>query len=460
MKTAANKAAGVPFSLPRSKYAGSVNDQLYIIPPHYWGGEDVAWNLKDAMDFVKDEDPNTKWDFGSYERPELLDFLPTNRFILPVNKENAIAAGIVKAEDADLMLDEIEFTINKNYLLKNEMMILDLLASFDWSRPLCFTQVYILNDMGLIDYLQFDGYSYRLVPIKTKYHSSWNIGRIDTDYVYPLLMEKFRYGNLADEDVLVDHFTSYNLSASKAREAFARLATQLIIEGDLERAYKALQRGLEVFPTNKIRYSDANTTPFIEAYYMLSDAASVSAAESSVDLSDSATLGDKLLLSYAEHLLEHLRYYAQFDDAHFKLVSGEVGDYKNSLDNLLYNVAIKYNRTSLIDTLSEMFIDLGYRQDELEYLIAESYYYYGIYNSKADEIVIEAINREVEVIEAYFKKEDSELTPADEQRTVDAMYILEDLYSLSKQYSRQDIMNFLNDYLLSIGYDEEALGKL
>ena len=97
-----------------------------------------------------------------------------------------------------------------------------------------------------------------------------------------------------------------------------------------------------------------------------------------------------------------------------------------------------------------MFIDLGYRQDELEYLIAESYYYYGIYNSKADEIVIEA----------YFKKEDSELTPADEQRTVDAMYILEDLYSLSKQYSRQDIMNFLNDYLLSIGYDEEALGKL
>ena len=193
---------------------------------------------------------------------------------------------------------------------------------------------------------------------------------------------------------------------------------------------------------------------------MLSDAASVSTAESSVDLSDSATLGDKLLLSYAEHLLEHLRYYAQFDDAHFKLVSGEVSDYKNSLDNLLYNVAIKYNRTSLIDTLSEMFIDLGYRQDELEYLIAESYYYYGIYNSKADEIVIEAINREVEVIEAYFKKEDSELTPADEQRTVDAMYILEDLYSLSKQYSRQDIMNFLNDYLLSIGYDEEALGKL
>ena len=66
----------------------------------------------------------------------------------------------------------------------------------------------------------------------------------------------------------------------------------------------------------------------------------------------------------------------------------------------------------------------------------------------------------MEVIEAYFKKEDSELTPADEQRTVDAMYILEDLYSLSKQYSRQDIMNFLNDYLLSIGYDEEALGKL
>ena len=460
MKTKANEAAGVPFSLPRNKYAGSTNDQLYIIPPHYWGGEDVAWNLKDAMDFVRDEDPNTKWDFGSYEQPQLLDFLPTNHFILPVNKENVIAAGIVKAEDADLMLDEIEFTINKSYLLKNEMMILDLLATFDWTRPLCFTQVYILNDLGLIDYLQFDGYAYRLVPIKTKYYSSWNIGRIDTDYVYPLLMEEFRYGNLADEDVLVDHFTTYNLSASKAREAFARLATQLIIEGDLERAYKALQRGLEVFPTNKIHYSDANTTPFIEAYYMLSDAAAVSTAESSIDLSDSATQGDKLLLAYAEHLMEYLTYYSQFDDEHFALVAGEVGDYKNSLDNLLYNVAIKYNRTSLIDTLSKMFIDMGYQKTELDYLIAESYYYYGIYNSKGDQIAIETINREVEAIEEYFKTDSTLVTPALEQRTVDAMYVLEDFYSLSKRYSRSDIVAFLTDYLKSIGYNDEALSEL
>ena len=111
------------------------------------------------------------------------------------------------------MVDTVYINISKRKtsLEKNEMMLLDMLATFDWKRPISFTQVYMLQDFGLLNYLQFDGYSYRLVPILTPYESSWDIGRIDTDVAYPLLKETFRYGNLADEDVLVDYFTQYNI---------------------------------------------------------------------------------------------------------------------------------------------------------------------------------------------------------------------------------------------------------
>ena len=224
-----------------------------------------------------------------------------------------------------------------------------------------------------------------------------------------------------------------------------------------------MKRGLEVFPTNKIRYTDANITPYIEAYYLLGEALTDEAGADAATVSginNSSALGDKLLMEYANNLMEYLRYYSQFNDVQFAMVQGEVNDRKNSLDNLLYNVAIKYNRTKAIESLSNMLKEMGYSQSELDYLVAESYYYYGIYNDIADKMIIDIINDEVAVIEEFFKVDEQDVTPAQQQRTVDAMYTLEDFYSLTKQYSRGDIMSFLNDYLLSIGYDEEALSQL
>jgi len=118
--------------------------------------------------------------------------------------------------------------IKKNSLDKNQLMILDMLANFDWKRPIYMTQVYILQDFGLMDYLQFDGYAYRLVPILTPTQNPYEIGRIDADYAAPLLRDTFRYGNLKDPRVYADYFIQYNLSASHARDAFARVAKELL----------------------------------------------------------------------------------------------------------------------------------------------------------------------------------------------------------------------------------------
>ena len=341
MKTRANEAAGVPFSLHSSKYS-FVNDFLPVADR-----VKRVIDAKELIGFIADEKDNTKVQLAD---GSLVDYIPGRRIAIPVNKDNAIKAGIVKEEDRDLMVDTVYINISerKRSIEKSEMMLIDLLANFDWKRPICFTQVYILQDFGLLDYLQYDGYAYRLVPILTPYQSSWEIGRIDTEWTYPRLMETFRYGNLADEDVHVDHFLQYNIAASKAREGFARVAKELIREGKNEEALKALDRGLEVLPSPKIRYTDANTYPFIEAYYALGE----------------MEKGDKLLTDYATVLMEYMEYYLLFDGYKANLVEGEIRNRMDSLTELYYLAAFT-KRNDLIEWFNKYYRTFGYTDEEL-----------------------------------------------------------------------------------------------
>ena len=341
MRTAANDAPPVPFSLPPSKYT-YVND---VLPIRDRISRTVT--IRELMDFIESEDDATKLRMidDSY-----MDYVPARSIALPVNKDNAIASGIVKEEDRDKMVDTVYINISKRKtsLEKNEMMLLDMLATFDWNRPISFTQVYMLQDFGLLNYLQFDGYAYRLVPILTPYESSWDIGRIDTDVAYPLLKETFRYGNLADEDVLVDYFTQYNIGASKARESFARVARELTLEGRNEEALEMLDRGLEVFPINKIRFTDANTYPFIETYYALKE----------------YEKGDALMQAYIDNLIEYIEYYLLFDGVKANLVTKNITDRMDSLQEL-YFLAAYAGRNDIVRELNEYYRTFGYTDDEL-----------------------------------------------------------------------------------------------
>ena len=341
MKTRANEAAAVPFSLPSSKYT-FVNDQLPVRAK-----VDRVVDIKELMAFIEREDEATKLPLID---GTLIDYVPARNIAIPVNKDNAIASGIVKEEDRDKMVDTVYVNIaeRKRYIEKSEMMLLDLLANFDWNRPICFTQVYILQDFGLLDYLQFDGYAYRLVPILTPYRSSWDIGRIDTDRTYDLLMNTFRYGNMADEDVLADHFTQYNLSASHAREAFARTAKELARKGEKQKALDLLDRGLAVLPSPKLRYSEANTVPFIEAYYILEE----------------WEKGDALMLDYANTLKEYIEYYLQFDGAQAQMVSNVITEKMDSLTELYY-IAGYAKRSELIKFFNDYLRTFGYTDEEL-----------------------------------------------------------------------------------------------
>ena len=339
MKTAANDAAGVPFSLPSSKY-WYVNESFPVD-----NRIDRVVDIREVVEFVKSDDPRSKVTMGD---GTLNDYIPATRIALPVNKDNAVASGIVREDERHLMVDTVYIEITKNTLERSDMMLLDLLANFDWKRPIAFTQVYILQDLGLLDYLQFDGYSYRLVPILTPYKSSWEIGRIDPDFVVPLLENTFRYGNLADPKVYVDYFTQYNLAVGRSRETFARVAKELIRRGDNEKALEMLDKGLEVLPTSQLRFTDANTYPFIEAYYSIGEEES----------------GDELLVEYAETLIQYIEYYLQFDGGLGDMVSDIIDEKLDSLWRLYYLAGIA-GREDVISYLNAYFRTLGATDEDL-----------------------------------------------------------------------------------------------
>ena len=290
--------------------------------------------LQEAIDFIRSDAPISRI---KLDEQLAVDFIPTRTLLLPVNKENAVKSGIVKPEDAHLMVDTITINLQASSLRKSEMMLLDLLANFDWERPLYVTSPSLVANFGLQDYLQFDGYAYRLVPIKTTYTDLWNAGRIDTDLLYHNLMEVYRYGNVADPRVYVDTFVNYNFNATNIRIAFARLGAELARRGEKEKAVEVLDYGLEQMPVSQFQYT-YQYLPYIRAYY------EAGATEK----------GDALFDSYAKNLEEYVDYFLSFPDNRQYLIENQFADKLTALAEL-HRIAENYGRTDRAARILNLF---------------------------------------------------------------------------------------------------------
>ena len=333
MKIKVNESEPVPFSLPRSKYTNR-NEYLFV--------EDMfkrPVDAKAAIEFLKNEDPRTKLPLSNNRT---VDYLPAKVLAVPVNRENAIVSGIVKAEDAHLMEDTIYISIQKQTIERSEMMLIDLLANFEWKRPLYFTQTLLVRELGLRDYLQFDGFAYRLVPIKTPVRSQLEVGRIDPEYLYDKLMNTFRYGNVKDPRVYADFFIQTTFNAAQTRNAFARLAVALVEQGDSIRAVEVLDRAVEEMPFAQIRHSYILTIPIIEAYYR----------------AGAYDKGNAVLEDYARILREYILYYSQFTGGKREMVSQTLHE-KITLLGELYNIARENRQQEQVDGLDKFFLSLG-----------------------------------------------------------------------------------------------------
>ncbi|MCF8296227.1 MAG: DUF2723 domain-containing protein [Saprospiraceae bacterium] len=249
----------VPFSLSKKKYIQGTRDYVYFIErPEVKGYH----TLKELMEFVGSDNVNTKYATSR----GYVEYFPTKKLRIPVDSADVIRKGVVSPKNANLIVDNVDWTLDKYGVQKNHLMVLDMLSKFDWNRPVYFA-ITTGDDsyIGLTDYFQLEGLAYRLVPIK--YNSpDGQIGRIDTDTMYNNLINKFTWGNLGDPNVYLDE-TNMRMTMN-FRNNFARLADALIQEGKNEKALIVLDRCMEVMPEEAIPYNFF-ILPIAEGYYKI-----------------------------------------------------------------------------------------------------------------------------------------------------------------------------------------------
>ena len=224
MKRKAYESDPLPISFSHDQYTGD-RDVVYIIDRN-----SDAIDLRAAIEFIKSDNPITKTLPNYHGR---INFLPGRRLTLPVDRAKVVDKEVVSPADSDKIAPSIDFRLNKNYILKNELMVLDMLASSDWERPMYYAvTVGEENYVGLTEYFQLEGLTYRLVPIRT-HKEAMEVGRVDTERMYENVMHKFRWGFYNRKDIYYDE--NKIRMATNLRNNLTRLATALLSEARAEK---------------------------------------------------------------------------------------------------------------------------------------------------------------------------------------------------------------------------------
>jgi len=191
-----------------------------------------------------------------------VSYMPTKNLSLRVDSAKVCNSGIVPRYLADRVVKAITWKVKKNSLYKNDLMLLDIIATNNWERPIYFASPSSVDDfIDISDYCFLEGCVYRFLPVK----GDPKRGGVLTDESLNCYLNKFAYGNLNDPKVYVDK-ESYGMSMY-LRNNFARTAQGLIAEDKKDKAIKILDKGIELFPDRAVPY-DLYMIGYAELYFL------------------------------------------------------------------------------------------------------------------------------------------------------------------------------------------------
>jgi len=246
MKRKAWKSDPLPISFTPDQYVQGKRDVIYLIKDPRIKG---PIELSKALDFVKSDDPRTK-----LVEADNASYLPVKKFFVKVDKEAVIKNKVVPESEYDQIVDTIFIDLSNNsYLVKDDLMLLDMIANNKWDRGIYFAiTVGRSQYLNLQDYFQLEGFAYRFTPVKTA-SENMQIGRVYTDKMYKNMMENFKWGNMNDPDVYIDE--NNRRMMMNIRNNFDRLAVGLIAEGKKDSAIKVLDRCEKLIPPTVVPYN-------------------------------------------------------------------------------------------------------------------------------------------------------------------------------------------------------------
>ncbi|MBE0650088.1 MAG: DUF2723 domain-containing protein [Bacteroidales bacterium] len=249
-------SAPLPLSISASKYGRGATDFIPVYP--MVKGE---VSLKDAMAFIASDNPRTKVSWGT----EKLDFMPTKELYLKVDSAAAVNSGTVSKKNAKNIVKEIHWKIRGNDLTRNQILLLDLVATNNWKRPICFVNPSAEDKaLGVTKYCHMEGIVYQFKPTLAKDYIR-GMGGIDINHTYKVLMSpKARWGRLEKPDVHVDRQSF--MEAVMPIQSYFLLARALANEHKYDSAVNVLDKETYFFPKSKFPY-DYFTMQKADVYY-------------------------------------------------------------------------------------------------------------------------------------------------------------------------------------------------
>ena len=246
----AYNSPSLPISWPRLDYCSGTNEYVEVNPG---AKEEILKYYKEQPEAAK-----ATWGDEPFELKNILKywvrskdaethFIPTDTLYVTIDKNAVRKSGMMMASDTipDRMVISLK---GKNALYKSDLMMLELIAQSNWTRP-----IYVALTVGQENYMNLgdnfikEGLANRISPFTTNAPGAKNF---DTEKTYNNVMNRFKFGGLDKPGLYIDE-TVMRMCYTH-RKLMSELALHLIMEGKVQKAVKVLAYADKVLPAYNI----------------------------------------------------------------------------------------------------------------------------------------------------------------------------------------------------------------
>ncbi len=276
MKRKTYESEALPVSLNSENYFKGINDHIpYVANPNPQIKAGI--DLREYLNLIRRKDPAIQ---RMVSNGDMINILPSANLFFTQNAEEIARLPFINEEQKSLISDRFEWNFGERDILKNDLIVLDIISQNNWQRPVYFGGTLPQNQyLGLKEFMQLEGYAYRLMPYKIE---GARDGFVNSAILKDKLFNNMKWTNLDNPDVYYDT-ESFRVPFITARYAFLRLADEFLREGNKKEAEEVLDKVLQIMPDESVPF-DQLVTNFPIFYY------EIGSTKKATDLADKIVL--------------------------------------------------------------------------------------------------------------------------------------------------------------------------
>ncbi|MDE7456700.1 MAG: DUF2723 domain-containing protein [Prevotella sp.] len=258
MRRPAYDSPSVPITWERIEYCAGTNEYVRVEPGMKAAVQELyRQNPEQARQQFGDDPFELKNVLKYWVRSKNQDLhvIPTDTLYMTIDKEAVRKSGMLMA--ADSIPDRMVISLTgKSALYKGDLMILEMLAECNWTRP-----IYVAISVGESNYINLgdntitEGLAYRITPFTTSQKGKTipGVKNFDTERTYDNVMHRFKFGGLDKPGLYIDE-TVMRMCYTH-RRTMARLALELLNEGKNKKADEVLRYAAKMLPTSNVPHN-------------------------------------------------------------------------------------------------------------------------------------------------------------------------------------------------------------